>query len=222
MSDGGINKFIKVVAVLLLLPLSVVIPTLSLESYYAPQTSAQTPTDAALEKRKESYKAKLKDELSASAQQRIKVRCLAVQTIIKALNVRVEGIKTKRGQAYDNIVNRLKELSEGLDAQAYDTTTLNENITELSGKIDAYKTSIDTYKQAVEDMTVIDCSQDPTSFKAALEVARTEHAKLVTQVADIRTYIVNTLKPQLQNIKASLEPSGAPVSPNTNDTEEND
>ena len=177
MSDGGINKFIKFVAVLILLPLSVLIPTLSLESYYAPPTSAQSATDQALETRKEAYKAKLK-ELSTAVQQRIKLRCLAVQTNIKALNARVATVQAKRGTAYDKIVTKLNDLVAKLKNQAFDTTALEQNVTALSAKVAEYKTAMDEYAQAVEDLTVIDCSQDPTSFKAALEVARTNHETL--------------------------------------------
>lgn len=208
MSDGGINKVIKIVAVLLLLPLSVVIPTLSLESYYAPPTSAQT-TDAELEKRKETYKASLKEELTTAVQQRIKLRCLAVQTNIKALNVRVETIQTKRGEAYDRVLTKLDALTTKLESKAYDTTSLKENTALLTTKVDAYKAAMEEYSQAVEDLTVIDCSADPTSFKAALEVARTKHQELITSVRDIREFITNTIKAQLQTIRADFVSSQA-------------
>ncbi len=203
MSDRGINKLIKIVAVLILLPLGVVIPTLSLESYYAPPTSAQT-TDKELEERLKTYKSALKEELRTTEQQRIKLRCLAVQTNIKTLNVRVESVQTKRATAYDNITSKLNDLITRLDAQAFDVTTLQESTTTLTEKVDAYKSTMTEYAQAVEDLTVIDCAQDPTSFKAALETARTKHRQLVTMVGDIRTFIANTTKPQLQTIKAAL------------------
>lgn len=199
------NKIIKIVAVLILLPLSVVIPTLSLESYYAPPTSAQSTTDAALEARKKTYRDALKEDLSTSVQQRIKLRCLAVQTNLKAVDARVQNIQTKRGTAYDNILARLNELVANLKNQAFDTTTLEQNVVELTAKVDTYKASMKEYSQAIDDLTVIDCAQDPTSFKAALEVARTNHQKLITSVGDIRTYVTNTIKPQLQAIRAQLE-----------------
>ncbi len=204
MSNGGMNKFIKIVAVMLLLPLSVVIPTLSLESYYTLPTSAQTTTDASLEDRKEAYKAALKEELSTAVQQRIKLRCLAVQTNIKALNVRVETVQTKRGAAYEKILTKLNDLTTKLEAQAYDTTSLKANIATLSAKVDEYKAAMTEYSQAVDDLTVIDCAQDPTSFKAALETARTQHEELVGIVRDIREMVANTIKPQLQTIRAEF------------------
>ncbi len=204
MSDGGMNKFIKVVAVLILLPLSVVIPTLSLESYYAPPTSAQTVTDDSLEARKKAYKASLKEELSSSVQQRIKLRCLAVQTNIKVLNIRVESIQTNRSEAYSKIVNKLNDLVTKLETQAYDTASFKENIATLTAMVDAYKADMTEYSQAVDDLTAIDCSQDPTSFKGALETARTQHGKLVGEVRDIREFVTNTIKPQLQTIRADF------------------
>lgn len=205
MSDGGINKIVKIVAVLILLPLSVLIPTLSLESYYAPPTNAQASESQALKSRTDKYRAALEEAPNTTEQQRIKLRCLAVQTNLKAFDARVQTVQTKRGEAYDTILAKLNELLTNLQNQAFDTTQLQQNVTALTEKTDNYDATMKTYVQALDDLTVIDCAKDPTSFKAALEVARTDHDKLRTSISDIRTFVTNTIKPQLQAIRTQLE-----------------
>lgn len=199
------NRFIKVVAVLILLPLSVVIPTLSLESYYAPQINAQSSNDSDLAKRTKQYRAAITDDLSVTVQQRIKLRCLAVQTNMKAFDARVETMKTNRAAAYDNILGQLNTLVENLQNQAFDTTKLEANVTDLNKKVDKYKAEMKSYSQAIDDLTVIDCTKDPVAFKGALEAAREDHQKLIASVSDVRTFVTNTIKPQLQTIREQLD-----------------
>lgn len=202
MSDGGINKVVKILAIAILLPLSIAIPLLSVEGYYSPQIEAQT--DANLEARKEAYKAALKKEISTSVQNRIKLRCLAVQANLQTYSAKVTTVKTNRENAYDNILKNLNNLVKGLQNQAYDTTKLEEHITVLSGHVDEFKSSMREYKQTVEDLTTIDCTKDPASFKAALEAARRQHLELIGIVQDIRSDIVNSLKPVLMQIREDV------------------
>lgn len=208
MTDRGIHKVVKIIAVLVLLPLSIIIPTLSLESYYAPTISAQSTqtnsTNKNFSERKKQYLAQFGEELNEGQEQRIKLRCLAVQANIKTLADRIAEVQTKRKTAYDSIIADVKTLTDGLKNQAFDASNLEQNTKELEDKLSAYQKNISSYKQALEDLTVIDCSQDPATFKAALQAARRTHANLIGQVADIRAYILNTLKPTMQQVREEL------------------
>ena len=200
----GISKKIKVIAILVLLPLGILVPALSIRSYHLPITNAQTSDSSELRQRKQRYTNLVAEDIGTSEQENIKTRCLAVQTNIKTLANRITTVREKRTTAYDSITARLTKLEKNLDDQAFNTETLNKTITDLTKKIDTYKTTIKAYKQAVDDMTVIDCSKEPVAFRGALEEARTKHAELITQVGDIREYVLNTLTPQLQQIKQAL------------------
>ncbi|GEM_PF-3282901 len=200
----GTNKLIKTLAVLVLLPLSIIIPTLSLESYYAPTTNAQVRNTKSFAERKKQYRAQLKEALSTTDEQRIQLRCLAVQANIKTLATRSGEVQTKRVAAYSEITKEMDALSASLKNQAFETSELDKNIAELKVKVTAFQTTLADYKQTLEDLTVIDCSQDAASFKAALETARDLHTKLIGQVAEVRAFILNALKPSLQQVREEL------------------
>ncbi len=202
MSDGGINKFIKIIAVAVLLPLSVAVPLLSVESYYAPQIQAQT--DADLEARKEAYKVALKTKITASVATRIKLRCLAVQANLQTFSAKVGTVKTNRETAYNNVLKELDKLVKGLQNQGYDTTKLEEHIATLAGHVDEFESAIREYKQTVEDLTVIDCTKDPTSYKAALEAARRQHLEIIGIVQAIRADVINSIKPVLSQVRQDV------------------
>lgn len=204
MSDGGMNKKLKILLAIILLPLSVVIPVMSMDSHYYAQTSAQA-ADSSLAARIQEYKDKLKAEVTKTQQDRLKLGCSVVQANIKNLDGKLGDVKTAHTEAYDNILKSLNDLLAKLDAQGYNSTDLQAAVSVLSDKIDAFKTEMDSYKQAADDLTVIDCTQDPTSFKAALESARASHDSLGTSVSDIRTYIANTIKPLLKTTRTQIE-----------------
>lgn len=205
MTDRGINKVVKIVAVLVLLPLGIIIPTLSLESYYAPTISAQTSRSAKnFSERKKQYLSEYKQEIGTGEQERIKLRCLAVQANITSLSTRVADVQSKRKAAYETIITDVNTLIDGLKNQAFETSTLEQNTKELDDKISAYEKNMASYKQTLEDLATIDCSQDPATFKAALQSARRVHTDLIGQVADIRSYILNSLKPTMQQVREEL------------------
>lgn len=205
MSEKRVSKWGKVLVTILLLPLAVIVPVVSLESHYAPTTNAQTTTDTALQQRVTTYKASLGRTVAASEQAKIKLRCSVAQANTKNLATRLSTVQKNRAAGYDKILSILNTLSTNLDKQAFETTALQENITALQTKVDTYKTTMNTYQQAVTDASVVDCAADPTAFIAALQTARTAHDAVMTQITDIRAYVTNTIKPTLQVIRTQIE-----------------
>lgn len=203
MAEKRVSKWGKILVAVLLLPLAVIVPVLSLESHYAPATQAQA-TDSALQQRVANYKATLGREVTTSETSKTKLRCSVAQANAKNLAARLGTVQKNRAAGYDNILKVLNTLATNLDKQAFETTALQENITTLQTKVDAYKASMTTYQQAVSDAATVDCVADPTAFIAALQTARTAHGAVITQIADIRTYVTNTVKPTLQIIRTQI------------------
>lgn len=201
------DKRIKIIAVAVLLPLSIVVPvllaqTMALDSHvYAQQGT--------LQQRVEAYKAKLSTTPSQAELNRLKARCSVAQTVIKNLQTRVGTVQEKRATAYDNINKSLTELQTALKAKQVDTTKLDAQIKDLDAKLTSFKADMGVYKQSVEDSAAIDCAADPLALRASLQESRNQHEKLVTSVADIRTYINNTVKPTLAQIKTDLAAQAA-------------
>jgi hypothetical protein len=160
---------------------------------------------ASLQSRLDKRKAELKIKLTALEQARLKTKCKASQGNISSLRGRIKGIETSRDNVYTQLVKRLNDLSGKLKDKGLDTTQLNTEITELQTKIDTFNTDLDAYKQAVTDLAAMDCAADPTAFKASLEAARTLQTKVKDDVVAIRTYVNDTIKTTLKDIRAQLE-----------------
>ncbi len=167
----------------------------------AANTSDSTTT---LQTRLQARKDALKLKLTTAEQARLKLRCKAAQGLVSSLSGRITGIETSRNEVYGNVVNHLTTLSDKLKAESVDTTELNNEVTTLKGKIDTYKTDLAAYKQAVSDLSGIDCVSDPTGFKTMLETARPDLVKVGVDIKAIRSYVTDTIKPTLVSIHDQL------------------
>ncbi len=204
MSEKRVNKLGKVLVTLLLLPAAVIVPVLSLESHYAPPTQAQTQPDSAQAQRVAAYKADLVEDIKKGEQDKIKLRCSVAQANAKTLATRLAGVQKARNTAYDKILGDLNVLLGRLENQAYETTALKENIDALQAKVDAFKVGMNNYYLAVNDLATIDCMNDPVAFAATLQAARKAHQAVQPQIADIRAYITNTVKPTLVQVRDQI------------------
>ncbi len=196
------DKRIKIIAVAILLPISVVVPallaqTIAMDSQvYAQQSTLQQRVDA--------YKVKLGTAPSAAELNKLKLRCSVAQTVFKNLQTKTSDVQKKRVEVYTNIATSLTDLQTALKAKSIDTAKLDAQMKDLETQTTQFKTDMEIYKQAVEDSANIDCATDPLALRAALEEARVAHAKLVVEVAAIRTTVNNTIKPTLVQVKADL------------------
>lgn len=157
-----------------------------------------------LEERLAKRKAELEQKLTAAQEARLKTRCKAAQGLLKAAEVRIKGVETRRMTAYEKLISRLSELSTKLKGQGVDTTELDAQLTELQTSIDAFKAQIEEYKQSVSDLAAMDCTADPEAFKASLEAARAARAEAVEAAKEIHDYVLGTIKETLKEIKSQL------------------
>jgi len=165
-------------------------------------TEAKTKARAT---RVDAYKKNLKETLTTTVKNRIADRCQAAQTLVKVKTRNNTDITEKRTEKYDGIVAKLESLATRLAGEDADVSALNANIVELKSKITLFTTANESYQDALSDLETVECKTDPTAFKAALEAARAAQVKVHDAAKEIRTYLVGTVKPALQAIKAASE-----------------
>lgn len=204
MPNGGMNKLVKILAILALLPLGVLVPTLSLESYYSNTTKAQSATSEALQERVAEYKESLTTELSNAQQDRIKLRCQAAQTAVKTLAVTTKTALENRNNKYSELIASLKDLQTKLTAQGVDASGLETSLKALETKYGEFETSSDTFNTTLGDVSEVDCTEDPVAFKASLEAAKNDQAVLRTTALEIKALLQETIKADLQTIRVIL------------------
>lgn len=196
------NKFLKVLIVLVAIPVTalaalLLTQTVALDSQVYAQNSS-------LQQRIEKYKTGLSNNPTKGDLERLKLRCDVAQTVLKNVNTRATTAQEKRVNAYDNITKNLNDLVTVLKEKSIETTKLEAEITDFQAKVDQYKTDAESYKQAVADAGELKCTDDPLALKAAIQESRNDLQKLQTEVADIRTYVNNVIKPTLQQIRSDL------------------
>lgn len=172
------------------------------------QTVEATSVEERAEKQAEriaEYKAKVEEKLTAAKSKKIAGVCKTSQQRLEKVQAQVEQTAVKRQEKLDSIVAKLKTLSTRLQASSVDTTELDALITTLEQKITDFMANYELYQQAIEDTTAIDCETDPEGFKASLDAARAERAKLKESSTEIKQYVRESIKSLLDQIKSSLE-----------------
>ncbi len=169
-------------------------------------TSAETKKDSTtLQQRIEKHKTELKTKLTSLEETRLKARCKAGQGIVKIARERADGVTPNRVKAYQELQEHLTKIIAKLKALGIDTSALEQEQAVLATKAAKIKSDFETYKQNLSDLKDVDCVSDPTGFKAALETARTTHDSLVKELADIKAYIINTIKPTLADMRTQVQ-----------------
>jgi TolA-binding protein len=167
-------------------------------------TATATVPTKTREERIADLKAAFKTKLTTVQQTRIKNRCIAAQAIVTKLISRVETVETNRGKLHTNLLERLNTLKSKVEAAGVDTHDIATEITALEALIDTMNNDLASYKQAVIDLSELDCEMDPTAFQAALEATRTLRQTVATDAAAIRSYVKDTIKPTLEAIRTAL------------------
>ncbi len=173
------------------------------------QVTAQTTTLSDADKKKmqerlNQRKTELKTKLTTAQKTRIQTKCKAAQGLIGPIREKVKTQEKGRAEVYGGVVAKLTDLSVKLKAKGIVTTELDASVTTLQGKVTTFKTDIEAYKQAVSDLTDMECATDPDAFQASLLASRTALEKVNKDAADIRSYIKDTIKPILAKIKTEL------------------
>lgn len=204
-------------------PVKVTSETESNQSGTESQTTMRATTEssgdtAELKKRLEERKARLKTKLTILEQNRLQNRCQNSQGKFSSLNGRIKGIETSRTQVYGALIDRLTALESRLETHGADTTKLQADIDALKAKIETFNTDLAAYKQTVADLAAMDCKADPAGFKASLETARAALQKVKQDAADIRTYVNETVKVTLKDIRSQLEGTKTETEPSGTDS----
>ena len=115
----------------------------------------------------------------------------------------------KNQEKLNSMTQHLKDLELKLKEASIDTTNLNAVIAELETKTTDILAGFEEYQQMLEDSSEIDCETEPQGFKASIEAARAKRAEIKTMSEEIKSYVKDSVKTLLDQIKASLEQPAA-------------
>lgn len=195
------KRIISLVAGLVVLAWPVVFVSTAIAAVEDPKT-----TQNAVQKRDQriaSYKTKFTTKLTKTEEAKLKLSCKPAQTKADAISKLATKNTTTRSKAFKSIAAELDTIIPKLNDAKVDTTELVKIQTQLDALIKVYNTDAEAYDAALTDLSALDCQTDPTAFKVALLAARAERSKVVASALAVKSYVKDSVKPEL--LKAITE-----------------
>jgi len=167
----------------------------------AQQPSQPPASDPNRTSRINDYKTKLKPPLTPAQAKNIQGRCKAAQTKVGQLTAGLDKIESSRELAYGRSLNRFSQLAERIKAENSNVVAYKKQVTLYRSSIVTFKNDFAQYRTAIDDLAKLDCVNDPTGFKATLEIARGLRQQLLADSAAINKQ-ASTTAAALKLIKA--------------------
>lgn len=163
-------------------------------------TTTQTTTQQTIQQRITERKTALKTTLDTATQTKIKAKCVAAQKLVTNAKTKSDKAIQNRQKAYDAISTRMTALVDALDKNGIDTTTIEDLQAQVKTALDTFKKDVEAYSQTLSDLSSMDCTADPTGFKATLDTARTQRKQVAKDAAALRT-LTGKITAELAKIK---------------------
>ncbi len=132
---------------------------------------------------------------------RLEAACQRITSVIDSRISSYDTHKQEHIQRYDNIVNRVTELVSKLTDKGYDVSKLTTDLHTLNGMIKDFATDYTNFINTLKDAKQFACGNSQGQFAAKVEEARTYLKQAREQAVAIRSFILETIKPDLQALK---------------------
>ena len=168
------------------------------------KTDNDPAKDEKLLERLETRKKNMENRLTAAQIQQVKGQCSSAQGKIKVVQGRLNGKASERATQYARALENISRLSAKLKTKEYDTSTLDQQITELKAAIDSYTNGFNEFREQINDLENMDCESDPEAFKATLIDARLKRDEIVNAATEAKELFTTKLRPTMLTIRESI------------------
>ncbi len=201
MKKGTIPIYIALV-----LSVVLIAPLILASSVYAALPPGAPAPGSTFAQRLEQRKQEQQVKMDKKEMDRLSGRCINVQSLIRPLQQATGQTVSKRTSTYQKIDAKLWVVIGQLKLAGKDTFKLEKQRTELAGKAAAFQTVSAQYQQTMDDILIINCQADIVGFKSLLETVRAYHNQVRTGSADVRSFVLDTIKPSLADYVTQLQP----------------
>lgn len=140
-------------------------------------------------------------------------RCLTIESRIQVKVGNFDNNKLRHMEAYANMKERLVKVDARLAEKGLDTSKLKSYLEVLDGKVKKFASDYGTYINKLKESQTSVCGQSEGKFLVKIKEARAAMKLVHKDALDIRAYYVNTIKPELQNLKKQFNDSRTTSSP---------
>lgn len=135
----------------------------------------------------------------------IKNTCKTAQANLQLIRQKEPKNYQAYSETYLDVQNEISALEirlkrQGVTIQGIDATLLN-----YKERVDQYERLNYLYQQALNDVTTIDCAENPTEFVAGVAVIRQLRAQLLQITNGIQDYVLKDVNGQFTKVKVQLK-----------------
>jgi len=157
-------------------------------------------------------RAEIRDERVASAEERqtarqakrdesIEQRCARIQERVMERSANFEGRKNGHMAVYENMTNRISKFIERLSGQGYDVSKIQADLVVLKEKIQKFSTDFAAQAAKLGETKNLACGHSDGEFRSGLLGVRTMMQGVRADAMDIRKYMLNTVRPDIQALR---------------------
>jgi hypothetical protein len=132
---------------------------------------------------------------------RLEQACQRITSVIDQRITAYDNHKEDHVQRYNNIVNRVTALVSKLTDKGYDVSKLTTDLQTLNGMIKDFATDYTNFINTLKDAKQFACGNSQGQFAVKVEEARGFLKQAREQAVAIRSFILETIKPDLQALK---------------------
>lgn len=111
--------------------------------------------------------------LTDAQREAIRTNCVSIKNTLNQLKVSDALLRVNRGQVYESMRSKLMDRFNGrLESKGLDNRGVGVVTGSYASALDAFRSNYVTYERQLASTIRIDCTQDPDSFRAALQLAR--------------------------------------------------
>lgn len=174
-----------------------------------PSLAAALPVNApdggTIEQRIELRKKEKNVNLDKKELLRYKGRCKDTQALVRSIQDKTAPVVKNRTEVYKKIDAKLWITIGQLKLAGKDTFELEKQRAEFTKRVASYDNVVAQYRQTLDDIAVMNCEADVVGFVALVQTAREYHEEVRKESADIRSYVVDTIKKTLSDFSSQLQ-----------------
>jgi hypothetical protein len=131
-------------------------------------------------------------------------RCKNIETRIETRINRYDNNQNRDVTVYANLKSRLDKLVERLKLRSLDTSKLETDLKTLDEKIAKAQTDYETFINGLKETQNLACGESQGQFSGKLGEARKVILTVRQDRIDIRNFLRNTIRPDIQALREKL------------------
>jgi chromosome segregation ATPase len=148
-------------------------------------------------------------ELNAQQREMIQNRCEFIANRIQNRISTYEQNQSARSESYKNIQTRARTIANRLKSDGYDTSQLEADLATLSDKIENISDNYATFISDLKNTQGVECGNSKGEFANRYMNARNAMLAVREGMLDVKTFIQDTIRTDIQKIRAQKPASNS-------------